>query len=100
MCAGAGAGLPGGGSESRHLDSRLPALWPGPGRVSSLGAEGRGLEAGLGLPQTSWPSSGGPGAVDSSPEAPCWEKTSKAGDKLLLIRRQVHFWVCDQGRRR
>lgn len=50
MCAGTGLGLPGGGSESWHLDSRLPTrplCWPRPSAQPR--GEGRGLEAGLSL---------------------------------------------------
>lgn len=67
VCAGTGPGLPGGGSESWHLDSRLPACplaWPRPS--AQPGGEGRGLEAGLSLLRAAlallWA-----GAVDSSP---------------------------------
>lgn len=46
VCSGTGPGLPGGGSESWHLDSRLPARWPGPGRVPSRGERGGGWKRG------------------------------------------------------
>lgn len=46
VCAGTGPGPPGGGSESWHLDSRLPAHWPGPGRVPSQGERGGGWKRG------------------------------------------------------